>query len=236
MLTLLSSARWLKTSQVHRRYFAGASLSAARRRLRLLEEKKYLVRYRENRMAESLWTVGREGRRVLEKQGLDISLERRPPKQIEHYLGINDVRVAAELFPDLLYFFSCWELPTINWRHRLLPDGLIGLPGKTFAMEFDRGQESLAYFVRTKVEVYRRGLPGLPLWAVLIVADSDARMKSLIRAAGAGATPAMLFSTLDRVRERGLSAPIFSGAGGDGIHLRQPVSSKCSVDETGFDS
>jgi len=235
ILTLLASARWLKTSQVHRRYFADASFSAARRRLRLLEEEKFVFRYRENHMTESLWTVGREGRRILEKRnGRSVCLERRPPKQLEHYVGINDIRIAAETAPEMEYFFAAWELPALNWRHRLIPDGIIGFPGRTFALEFDRGHESLQYFARTKIDVYRRGLPGFPIRAVLIVAEAETRMRSLMKLAPA--SPVMLFSTLDRIRRHGLAAPIFYGVVQEQIYVVEPVPSNCSHDATGLDS
>src|SRR5947208_2931106 len=58
LLVLLSSARWLTTSQVHRRYFKGASFEAARKCLRKLERERYVFRFRRNPMMESLFSLG----------------------------------------------------------------------------------------------------------------------------------------------------------------------------------
>src|SRR5439155_26969938 len=157
ILSLLAAARWLTTRQLHRRFFAGATTDAARKRLRALEQEKYIFRYRENRMTESLITLGIEGKRVIEKQWEgNVTLQRRPPEQLQHLLGINDVRIAAELLPDLNYFFSFRELLGLDWRHRLVPDALFAVSDQTYALEFDRGEESLRFFLRTKIEVYRR--------------------------------------------------------------------------------
>src|SRR4029077_20230786 len=107
-----------------------------------------------------------------------IALERRPPTQREHFLAVNDVRIAAELAGSLSYFFAYWELPGLGWRHSLIPDAVFQLTDRTFAMELDRGVEGIQFFLRTKITGYRRGLDGLPLSAILIVTDRDARMAS----------------------------------------------------------
>src|SRR5438094_351200 len=168
MLNLLAVARWLSTGQLHRRFFKNVTIDAARKRLRDLEQAKYIFRFRENQMAESLLTLGCEAKPVLEKNGgREISLARRPPKQLDHYLGVNDMRIAAEAVPELRYFFGYWELPALNWHHRLIPDAVMALGNQTFALEFDRGNESLRFFFKTKIPMYRVGLPGLPLSALL---------------------------------------------------------------------
>src|SRR5438552_13069327 len=89
ILKLLSSARWLRTSQLHRRFFAPASVDAAQKRLHKLVEGRYLARLQPNRMQDALFTLGPEGRRILERAGVaGIILERQPPKQLEHFLGV----------------------------------------------------------------------------------------------------------------------------------------------------
>jgi hypothetical protein len=208
-LRILRAARWLTTGQVHRRFFPGATVDAARKRLRKLTQGGYLVRFREHHMAEALFTLGREGKRMLEQSGAEeIALERTPPKQLEHFTGINDVRIAAELAGSLAYFFACWELPGVAWRHPVIPDAVFSMCGKTFAMEFDRGGESVRFFVRTKIAHYRRGLAGYPLTAVLVVADRKARLVSLARSIS-DERGQFLFAALDDVRKHGLSARIF---------------------------
>lgn len=215
LLRLLAAARWLTTRQIHSRFFPGATMDAARKRLRKLAAGDYLLMVREGRMNQALFTLGRAGKRVLETaSAVPVALERRPPAQREHYLAVNDLRIAAELAGSLAYFFAYWELPGLGWRHPLIPDAVFSMAGRTFALEFDRGVEGVQFFVRTKIATYRRGFDGLPLAAVLVVTDREPRMASLATAIG-DTKGRLLFSTLDAVREKGLLGPVFHRALGD---------------------
>jgi hypothetical protein len=211
LLRLLRAARWLSTGQVRRRFFPHATVSAARRRLRRLAATGYVTKHQENRMREAIFTLGREARRVLET-GIDggkpLALERVLPKQLEHLAGINDIRIAAELSGQLSYFFAAWELPGVGWKHLIVPDAIFRAAEQTFAVEYDRGGEGLRYFVGSKVACYRRGLPGFPLAAVLVVADRDTRLEALARAIADGRDQFM-FSTIGAIRDRGMFAPIW---------------------------
>src|ERR1039458_6873994 len=123
LLRLLSSARWLTTGQVHRRFFACASIGAARRRLRILAHAGYVRKQHEDRMREALFALGIQGKRALEREGKgEIGLERRPPKEREHMTGIGDIRIAAEMAGGLEYFFAASELPGIGWKFAMVPD------------------------------------------------------------------------------------------------------------------
>ena len=209
LLRLLVAARWLTTGQVHRRFFTRASLDAARKRLRKLVAGKYLRRVQRNRMSEVLFTLEVAGTRELERRETPaITLETRPPKHLEHFIGVNDVRLLLEAELEPSYFFAYWELPSLRWSQAIIPDALFGVDGSHFAVEFDRGMESISYFVRTKIEVYRRGLDGLPLRAVLILADRETRMKSLMKAVQSGQAT-FAFSTIDWVRTDGIDARAF---------------------------
>ncbi len=220
LLHLLRAARWLTTRQVRMRFFPTRTADAARKRLRKLTQAGYLMNFREHRMSESLFALGREGKRMLEKSGTEeVALERGRPKQLEHFIAINDVRIAAELAGQLSYFFASWELPGTGWRYSIIPDAVFSMRGKTFAVEVDRGLETVQFFIKTKVSTYRKGFAGFPLAGVLIITDRWARMRSL-----AGAIPnngaRFLFTTLDLVRERGLLAPIFRRkVNGEGVTL-----------------
>src|ERR1039458_6340959 len=153
LLRILRAARWLTTSQVRRRFFPRATLSAARRRLRRLAAAGYVRKHQENRMREAMFTLGQEAIRVLEAEtdgGNSVALERRPPKQLEHLAGINDIRIAAELCGQLSYFFAAWELPGIGWKHPIVPDAIFRTADRTFAIEYDRGGEGLRYFIGSK--------------------------------------------------------------------------------------
>lgn len=134
-------------------------------------------------MCEAVFALGREGKLVLERDGFDeIVLERQPPKQREHMEGVNDIRIAAEMTGRLGFFFAAWELPGIGWKFPMVPDAVFCIGDRTFAAEYDRGLEGLRYFVGSKIAWYRRGLSGLPLSRVLVIADRDARMRTLAHA------------------------------------------------------
>jgi len=224
MLRLVRVARWLSTGQVRRRFFPRATVSAARRRLRRLVAAGYLRKRQENRMREALFTLGREARRVLETDedgGKQVVLERMPPKQMEHMAGINEIRIAAELSGELSYFFAAWELAGIGWKYPIVPDAIFRMANRTFGLEYDRGAEGLRYFM-SKIASYRRGLPGFPLSAVLIVVDRRSRLETLSRAV-ADDRGRFLFTTIDAIRDRGMLAPIY---------YRHPGTTSGSLTET----
>jgi hypothetical protein len=208
LLNLLKTARWLTTAQVHRRFFPGSTIDAARKRLRKLVHAKTLLMVQPHPMSPALFTLGVQGKRILEGRGGDaIVLERKPPAHVDHFVAINDLRIAAEMSGSLQYFFSHSELAGIGWRSSVLPDAVFNLGGKTYAAEVDRGMEGVGYFVKTKMLPYRRGLEGFPLTALLIITESSPRMASLAKAIGT--SDLVLFSTFDLVRGRGFAGPIF---------------------------
>ena len=208
ILKLLSAARWLRTRQLHRRFFVPATVDAAQKRLHKLVEGRYLVRVQPNRMQDALFTLGPEGRRFLEHGGAaGMVLERQPPKHLEHFLGVNDVRIAAELSLPVSYFFAYWELPSVEWRHPIIPDAVFGTVAKAFAVEFDRGNENVRFFLG-KLKSYERGLKDFPLDRVLIVTDRRPRMEILARAVSIRGDKVLL-TTLDLVQQRGLADAIF---------------------------
>jgi hypothetical protein len=220
IIRLLRTARWLATSQIHRRFFTDATLDAARKRLRKLASAGYITKVQRERMTEALFTIGPEGKRTLERGSAQaVALERRPPNQLEHFGAVNDFRIAAELAGGLSYFFAYWELPGIGWDQTVIPDAIFALRERTFALEFDRGLEGVRYFITTKMTAYQRGFDRFPLSCILIVADRTPRMESLANAIGA-TNGRVLFSTLDLVRKHGLTAPIFYAApGSSGVAL-----------------
>jgi hypothetical protein len=215
---MLRVARWLTTGQICRRFFPRATADAARKRLRKLVAARYLSRYRAHAMTETLFRLGPEGKQLLEERATDrVVVERRPPRQLEHFVGINDVRIAAELSGKLRYFFACWELPGLGWAHPVIPDAVFALDEQTFALEFDRGLESIRFFKRTKLPAYCQGFDGLPLTAILVVTDRAARMESMLQALGVD--DRILFTTIGLVREHGFGAPIFQRQLGERVEL-----------------
>ena len=104
LLRLLRAARWLTTGQVRRRFFPHTTVDAVHKRLRKLTEATYLTMVREHRMTEALFTLGPRGKRVLERTGAEqIVLERQPPKQLAHFIGINDLHLEMEMVQFLGY-------------------------------------------------------------------------------------------------------------------------------------
>jgi len=202
-------ARWLRTSQIHRRFFQPAAIDSARKRLSKLALDRYLVKIQPNRMTEALFRLGPEGKRQLERSGVDgVRLEGAPPKQLEHLLGINDLRIAAELSGCLTYFFACWELPGNQWNHPIIPDAILSIGSRLVAVEFDRNQENLNYFLRTKISAYRRDFDGFPLDRLLIIVDRQSRMEALAKSIGR-TRPAVLLTRLDLIQRADLNSLIF---------------------------
>ena len=190
MLAKLGAARWLTTRQVSLLSYSGVSLEMARRRLRVLRQAGYLFTCQANQMAASLHTLGPAGRQLLCRHGYPdlLRLERRPPKNLEHFLGINDIRIAVERNAVrenlvLSFFFACWELQQQGWEYALIPDGMCQLTWQgseaLLLFEFDRAHESPGYFARTKFQPYAQGLPGLPITRVIVVTETLARLRQL---------------------------------------------------------
>ena len=184
-------------------------MDAARKRLRKLSEAEYIVHVQPNRMQEALFRLGREGKCHLERFGeAVITLERTPPTHLEHFLGVTDLRIAAELSLPLSYFFAYWELSGVGWKQPIIPDAVFGMNDRAYAIEFDRGQENLEYFRRTKLRHYISGLDGFPVHRLLIVTDRQARLESLAKCVGAR-NSSVLLARIDLIRQHGFSAPIF---------------------------
>jgi len=165
-------------------------------------------------------TLGPEGKRLLEEAGAqDITLERVLPRQWRHMAGVNDIRIAVESSGAVSYFFSYWELPGSGWKHPVIPDAVFRLRGRTFAVEYDRGAEGVRFFIGSKIAAYLRGVEGFPFSAVLIIADRSARMEALARAIRRR-NGLFLFGTLERVKERGILAPLFvRESGGEEVSM-----------------
>ena len=184
ILAKLVPARWLTTRQLRRLFFTAASLSAVRRRLRKLVGARYLRSYQEHPMTEALYTLGPKGEVVLEGKGLDIRREQTPRKQLEHFVGINDLRVAVECSSTpVVYFFAAWELAGFGWAYRVIPDAVFAVDygaRRTFLAEYDRSNEPVQEFAK-KVRLYQDGLEGFRFDAVLILTKTKGRIVSLRR-------------------------------------------------------
>jgi hypothetical protein len=141
-------------------------------------------------MAEALHTLGPKGRELLMAKGRQKALlvEHRPPRNLEHFVGINHIRVAVERSARsenvaLGFFFACWELQQNGWAYPIIPDAVchVERSGKstTILFEYDRGEESVRYVIRTKFRAYARGLAGFPFSHVLLVVETEKRLEEL---------------------------------------------------------
>jgi len=177
-------ARWLTTGQLQRLCFREVSADAARKSLRRLAENGYLVMHREHSMAEAIHGIGPKGKVALAAKGFATEASREPPRQLEHLIGINDIRIAAETSRHrVLYCFASWELQGFGWAHPVIPDLVAGMQcpeRKVFFFEYDRSTEGLATLAK-KFRLYEGGIPGVPLAALVVVADSDGRLRTLAR-------------------------------------------------------
>ena len=190
LLAKLAAARWLSTRQVRALLFSNVTLGMARRRLRLLGEARYVFSWQHNSMAEALHTLDAKGKEFLKERGwgFPVKLERAPPKNLEHFMGINDIRVAVERSAEsdgitIGFFYACWELQQRGWAYGVIPDAAChverGASSLTLLVEYDRGQESPEYVSRTKFARYAQGLDGFPFAMVVIVSDSEERLEQL---------------------------------------------------------
>jgi hypothetical protein len=184
VLTKCAVSKWLATGQLARLYFPNVTPDAVRKSLRRLVESGYLVVHREHQMAEALHGLGPKGKALLEAKGIPAEVTRKPPRQIEHLVGINDLRVAVEMrSSQVAYFFACWELQALGWVHPVIPDAVVGLKlpdRRTFLVEYDRGTETLATLVG-KLRAYEGGLSGVPFRALILMTDAASRLESFGR-------------------------------------------------------
>ena len=206
-------AKWLTTGQLARLYFPGVTLDAVRKSLRRLSEAGYVVSHREHQMAEALHGLGSKGKTLLEAKGVAGEVARTPPRQSEHLIGLNDVRVAVETGTlQVAYFFASWEIQAHGWSHALIPDAVLGLrlpDRQTFFLEYDRSTETLATLVR-KFRTYEEGLSGIRFRAVLVIAESASRLEELSRQLRkVGFFRQILGALREEILAAGIGAPLF---------------------------
>jgi Replication-relaxation len=142
-------------------------------------------------MMEALHTLGARGRALLAELGCEqkLALERHPPANRRHFLGINDIRVAVlksaerEGIP-LQYFYACWELAGRGWPYAMVPDAVAEVEhaGKTATalFEYDRATEGLAYLIERKLKRYAEGLDGFAFARVITVVEHRRRLDQLV--------------------------------------------------------
>lgn len=208
ILARLAVARWLTTAQIHRAYFPEATLNAVQKRLRKLSDAGYLRSYREHPTAEAVHAVGPKGKTLVEEKGIEAVLGEEIPRQLEHLLGVNEVRIAIESSAvGIAFFFTYVQLAGLGWRHPTIPDAIfaVNAPAKrAFLLEYDRGTETLGRLLQ-KLESYGKGIEGFSFEAVVIVTERPRRFDVLsreLRKKGGALT--VMFANLDEVKEAGI--------------------------------
>src|SRR5207302_5499880 len=96
MLAKCAICRWLTTAQLKQLYFPDATLNAVQKRLRKLSDAGYLRSYREHPTAEAIHAVGPKGKPLVEEKGIEAALSAEVPQQLEHLLGVNEIRITVE--------------------------------------------------------------------------------------------------------------------------------------------
>ena len=208
MFVKCATCRWLTTDQLKRMYFADATLNAVQKRLRKLADAGYLRSHREHPTAESIHGVGPKAKPLVEEKGVEVAVGSEVPSQVEHLLGVNELRLRVEQGPvAVAYCFAYWELADLGWRYPVIPDMLFAVRSpvqRAFVAEYDRGTETLDKLFE-KLRRYGDGLEGFPFEAALVVTEETRRFDLLGRAMlGSGLSMRVMVSTIEAVREAGV--------------------------------
>lgn len=208
MLVKCALCRWLTTDQLKRMYFADATLNAVQKRLRKLADAGYLRSHREHPTAENIHTVGPKGKPLVEERGVEVAVGGEVPGQIEHLLGVNELRLVVEQGSvPVVYCFAYWQLADLGWRCLTIPDLLFAVRSptrRTFVAEYDRGTETLDKLFE-KFRRYGAGLEGFPFEAVLVVTEETRRFDLLARAMRSNQIAVrVLVSTIGEIRDAGV--------------------------------
>jgi hypothetical protein len=205
MLMKCALCRWLTTDQLKRLYFPQATLNAVQKRLRKLSDAGYLRSYREHPTAEALHALGPKGVPLAEERGIAATAGGEVPRQVEHLLGVNEVRMAVERNAvPVSYFFAYWQLADLGWGYPVIPDAVFAVREdgrrRTFIVEYDRGTETLPK-VLEKLQSYDRGLEGFPFEAALVFTEGARQVELLAQELRRkGVLSAVLASSIEDLR------------------------------------
>ena len=208
MLAKCAICRWLTTDQLRRLYFPKATQNAVQKRLRKLADAGYLGTWREHPTAEAVHALAPLGKRLVEERGIETTLPGEVPKQIEHLLGVNEIRIALETGGvEVAYFFAYWELANLGWINKVIPDAVFAVRTpemRTFLVEYDRGTEPLGKLVQ-KLVAYEAGVQGFAFEAVVLVTEQTRRVDVLAREMrGRNLSGRVLVSTMEEIVVKGL--------------------------------
>ena len=214
LLVKCAVCRWLTTDALKQLYFPEATLNAVQKRLRKLSDAGYLRSHREHPTSEAVHAVGPKGKPLVEEKGIEITLTADVPKQLDHMLGVNEVRIAVETSgAGVAWFFAYWQLGDLGWTYPVIPDAIFAIRDeegrRTFLVEYDRSTETLEKLLQ-KLRWYDKGLEGFPFEAVLILTERTRRLDLLSRELRRnGLSVTVLASALEEVKEAGFFETAF---------------------------
>jgi hypothetical protein len=167
ILELLAATGWLSTRQIQYALFPDAIMKVVNKRMRKLTEARYLEKVRLSRTDQNLYRLGSEGRKVVAGETnfpeAGIVLMRKPPRELDHFMAINDLRLFFEKEirkrgGEMKFFFADLELKKRGEQSPIIPDAIMRfvLDGRDyrFAIEYDNGTETSRYFASQKVRKY----------------------------------------------------------------------------------
>jgi hypothetical protein len=212
VLELLAVCGWLSTRQIQYSLFPETIAKVVNKRMRKLTEAGYVHKVRLGRTDQNLYRCASGGKKALCREtdfpeGALVSL-REPPKELSHFMAINDFRLVMEAEitkrgGQMRFFFSDMELRRKAERCILIPDAMVSfiLKGKEyqFAFEYDNGTETPTYFSRQKVRKYlqlasaSQPIFSLNNFRVLVVTNKFKDALKLMRAAVLESPPAGFF-------------------------------------------
>ncbi len=204
----------LTTAQIQRWHFGSTSLRNVQKRLQKLAEAGFLSITRTRVCTDNLVLLGREGQAELQRTGWKVELRKEAPKDLEHHLGVVDIRIALDRGPTLpgmrlRYCYAYWELGQFAWSYPIVPDMIFSLRNAytiQAAVEFDRKTETLKVFAQ-KLLQYRLVLRRHPLSTVMVVAEKDADLERLEQGLeGVRNTIPIVTVALSDLKQNGLAA------------------------------
>jgi len=205
----------LTTSQILRWHFGSTSLRNVQKRLQKLVEAGFLKVIETRVCTDNLVLLGREGQAELQKNGWKVELRQEAPKDLEHHLGVVDIRIALDrslpTLPGmrLRYCYTYWELGQFAWTHPIIPDVVFSLRNAytlQVAVEFDRKTEMLNVFAN-KLLQYQMLLRLHPISTVIVVAEKDADLERLVDGLeGVQSTIPLCLVALPDLKQMGLAA------------------------------
>src|SRR5437667_11586848 len=106
----------LTTSQILRWHFGSTSLRNVQKRLQKLVAAGFLNVIETRVCTDNLVLLGREGQEHLQKTGWKVELRKEAPKDLEHHLGVVDIRIALDRGLETCRGCTCGTVTPIgNW-------------------------------------------------------------------------------------------------------------------------